>query len=226
MDVETVKESRGGFTLVELLVVIAIIAVLSALLFPVLSSARKAALQTQCLSNIRQLSLAWLLYADSSDSTSMLAFYWSKPSVAWDHSPSGKGLIHPFTREQRLQACPEMPQGAWDRPYTGYAYNTTWLGGEPSSSRLPAPLSAIGTPSQTAVFADGGFGNPVRPQNFLRAPSDNLFMAGKVHYRHHGAAGVAWADGRATMHRERHLQNLFEPELGALSPDDSLYDLK
>ena len=56
-----------GFTLIELLVVIAIIAVLAALLLPVLSRAKGAAQGAQCASNVRQLIVAWLLYADDNN---------------------------------------------------------------------------------------------------------------------------------------------------------------
>jgi prepilin-type N-terminal cleavage/methylation domain-containing protein/prepilin-type processing-associated H-X9-DG protein len=57
-----------GFTLIELLVVIAIIAILAAILLPVLAQARKRAQAIQCLSSEHQLSLAWIMYAnDNSD---------------------------------------------------------------------------------------------------------------------------------------------------------------
>jgi prepilin-type N-terminal cleavage/methylation domain-containing protein/prepilin-type processing-associated H-X9-DG protein len=60
--------TRRGFTLIELLVVIAIIAILAALLLPALSAAKKRATQSACLSNQKQLALAWMMYnGDNSD---------------------------------------------------------------------------------------------------------------------------------------------------------------
>src|SRR5207237_5835618 len=56
-------EPRRGFTLIELLVVIAIISILAAIIFPVFAAAREAARKTSCMSNLRQLGKAVMMYA-------------------------------------------------------------------------------------------------------------------------------------------------------------------
>ena len=60
-------DKQRGFTLIELLVVIAIIAILMAILMPALNRAREQGKRAACLSNVKQLTLAWILYADDND---------------------------------------------------------------------------------------------------------------------------------------------------------------
>ncbi len=63
-DRRVVMRKLRGFTLIELLVVIAIIALLMAILMPALSKAREQGKRAVCLSNVKQLTVAWLMYAD------------------------------------------------------------------------------------------------------------------------------------------------------------------
>lgn len=64
-----------GFTLIELLVVVAIIAILAAILFPVFAQARDKARQTTSLSNLKQIGLAFQMYAQDYDETLPMLYY-------------------------------------------------------------------------------------------------------------------------------------------------------
>ncbi len=74
-----------GFTLIELLVVIAIIAILAAILFPVFARAREKSRQTACLSNLKQLSLGVLMYAQDYDGRLIPSR--DNPGLRWPTDP-------------------------------------------------------------------------------------------------------------------------------------------
>lgn len=82
---------RTAFTILELLVVIAIILLLVALLFPVLSSARKRARETTCMNNLRQIYTAWSIYTSDYDGT----------------PPWGFHMLVPYIKSREVLLCPD-----------------------------------------------------------------------------------------------------------------------
>ena len=113
---------RSGFTLVELLVVIGIIAVLISLLMPALSKARQAAHQTVCQSNMRQLSMAMLMYANENRQYVPIwnwefrdPPYAQPPGSGVAHAdPPGQffqnGLIWRYVKSEGIYRCPSFPE--------------------------------------------------------------------------------------------------------------------
>jgi len=97
------KRSNGAaFTLIELLVVIAVIALLMAILVPVLRSAREQGQRVVCLSNLRQLTLAWVAYADDNDGKLVFSGW----RTAGGFQGVESGALWPYVRDINVYRCP------------------------------------------------------------------------------------------------------------------------
>lgn len=101
---------KQGFTLIELLVVIAIIAILAAILFPVFAQARERARAVACLSNVKQLGLGLMMYAQDYDET-MPAMFAEVPCPQCNGVYNGIPIpydqqIQPYIKNDQIYDCP------------------------------------------------------------------------------------------------------------------------
>jgi len=97
---------RNAFTLIELLVVIAIIAILAAILFPVFAQAREKARQSSCLSNMKQLGTAVMMYAQDHDETYPQAYWYKNNAGDLNGYVQWSGMIRPYVKSEQVYVCP------------------------------------------------------------------------------------------------------------------------
>lgn len=169
-----------GFTLLELLAVILTIALLAALLLPVLSNAKAKANRTYCASNLRQLGLAWWQYKDD-DNGYLVESYptnnpyvWvqgdmSKPAEGANIELIRRGLLYHYNQNVSIYHCPTDSKTVVDN--TGTVHDTvrsysmnSFMGGRASQS------------GDAFSLLTGGYTYFVKDSDLLRQEPDRLWV--------------------------------------------------
>ena len=161
---------RSGFTLIELLVVIAIIAILASILFPVFARARENARRTSCVSNLKQIGLGMLQYAQDFDEllpryvvkgsqTLSTGKYASGSNHLWMHT------IYPYVKSVQVFNCPSADYqklSSFDGSYLSkisYGYNNYLGASTPTvlSTGSGLSLAAITLVAETPMVVDSTY---------------------------------------------------------------------
>lgn len=235
---------KQGFTLIELLVVIAVIGILAAMIFPVFSRAREKARQTSCLSNIKQLTLAGVMYSQDWDGKwppvvggGYLASdqSWASWLANWYAS-----ALFPYVKTYALYQCPSQPSGGvtyGNFGGLGICYNQAMGGYWPDyvARNVPNPagwdnwdsvtMDNTKWPSQKIAFADGGeaflnhyfIGGCYNDAYRFPVGYDWRSSGGRqstVIYRHNGGANFGFLDGHAKWRSQGEATKAGTPRMG------------
>ncbi|GAB4461439.1 MAG: hypothetical protein OHK0029_26710 [Armatimonadaceae bacterium] len=171
----TARTFRNGnaFTLIELLVVIAIIAILAAILFPVFAQAREKARQASCMSNLKQIGLATLMYMQDYDETIFVnnyvvpgsplrvilwygAYSFTTP-ITFQHQD---GLLQPYMKNLEIRECLSavgIPASGALVAGMGYGLNADYLLPNIGGVNYPVTMAGVTRPAETVLLADAAF---------------------------------------------------------------------
>ena len=143
---------RNAFTLIELLVVIAIISILAAILFPVFAQARDKARTTSCLSNLKQIGLAYTMYQQDYDGRLPLTNH-SGGLASWINA------AQPYIKNRGVYRCTsDASTKKWAQ--TDAEWNDTTFDVRRSSYFLNAWLAGGGADGDSKYGADAAIANP------------------------------------------------------------------
>jgi len=238
-----------GFTLIELMVVMAIICVVAGILLPVFASTRKAGNKVACLSNLRQLTTAYQLYANDYDDTGCAPVYLSNlviyPWRAWFgqlDSPTSpldpsRALLAPYLRNTAILNCPDID--TIPNPLSedlSYGINdqlciTTVNLQTLNVSFQPVTGSGVEVPSETILFGDAAQNEPgprIDKRSILQFSGHFTGSSrGFLHARHVGSmANISWLDGHASaMHLSYNTRNDSKQFTAAWEENEAIGDL-
>ena len=151
---------RRGFTLIELLIVVAIIAILAAILFPVFARVRENARRASCASNLKQIGLAILQYAEDCNERMPRAWYGATPDASDATHYKWMDAIFPYVKSEKIFSCPSDDENDEYRlrdgaNYGSYGFNAAYHDGSDNvKPPLDVKLSRIVAPSSTVLVGD------------------------------------------------------------------------
>lgn len=182
---------RRGFTVVELLVVLAVIVILISLLLPAVNKAREQARRTWCMSNIRQLTAAYLGYcADNDQQLPGNTRYGDWVLVGTGPDAILGGKLYPYLKSDRVYRCPQD-----DARLRSYSINDYLNGEWPALSSHAVRLSDVRNASATFVFIEEADPRGVNVGGFTMMPYPSNFWIDHPAVFHGKGTGLSFADG-------------------------------